>query len=142
MEKTEIHAVEGAPTTPSSEDELRLYEAYADGKMKRYTLLFAVNGGALAIAQAYHDAGLLGMLTVPKLALGAICFSWIMLWDIWSFGEMMRKRYDALWKTAAANHPTRLKVFTPVGKLILLLLVVLVTAAWVLAAIDAGSTSG
>jgi len=32
------------------------------------------------------------------LAVGAICFSWIMALDIWSFAEMMRKRYDALWK--------------------------------------------
>jgi hypothetical protein len=63
-----------------------------------------------------------------------------MMWDIWSFGEMMRKRYDALWKKQK-NDPARLKVFTQVGRLILLLSVVLVTVAWVLAAIDAGSTS-
>jgi len=42
-----MNAVEGAPTTPPGEDELTLDEAYADGKMKRYTLLFAVNGARL-----------------------------------------------------------------------------------------------
>ena len=93
-----MNAVEGAPTTPPGEDELTLDEAYADGKMKRYTLLFAVNGGEFSVAPAYHDTGLLRILTVPKLAVGAICFSWIMALDIWSFAEMMRKRYDTLWK--------------------------------------------
>lgn len=136
-----MSAAEAAPTTPHSEDELKLYEAYADGKMKRYTLLFAVNGGALAIAQVYRETGLLGMLTVAKLAVGAICFSWLMLWDIWAFGTMMRRRYDALWKKEK-NDPTRLNIFTPVGQWILVLLVLLVTLAWVFAAIDAGSTKG
>jgi Domain of unknown function (DUF4440) len=137
--ETEMNAVEGTPTTPPRGDELKLYEAYADGKMKRYTLLFAVNGGAFAIAQAYQETGLLGKLTVPKLAVGVIGFSWIMLWDIWSFGEMMRTRYAALWKKAE-NDPTRLEVFDKEGRAILLLLVGLVTVAWVLAAIDAGRT--
>jgi hypothetical protein len=135
-----MSATQSAPGTTPGEDDLKLYETYADGKMKRYTLLFAVNGGALAIAQAYHAAGLLGMLTVRKLAVGAIAFSWLMLWDIWAFGEMMRRRYDAGWK--AEDDPRRLKVFTPIGKLILFLLVGLLSAAWVFASLDAGATSG
>lgn len=129
-----------ASPRPTLDDELKVYEAYSDGKMRRYTLLFAVNGGAFAIAQTYHSAGLLGMLTVPKLAIGAICFSWIMAWDIWAFGEMMRRRYDALWIRAATDG-SRLHIFTPAGKVILMLLVVLLTLAWGLAAFDAGAAA-
>jgi hypothetical protein len=41
-----------------------------EGKMKRYTLLFAVNGGAFAIAQLRPDA--LNSLTRGHLAVAAI----------------------------------------------------------------------
>ena len=38
-------------------DPLKTIETYIDGKMRRYTLLFAVNGGAFAIAQLFKDQG-------------------------------------------------------------------------------------
>ena len=96
---------------------------YIDGKMRRYNLMFSVNGGALAIAKLMADADsakLLGHLSIRQLAIGAIIFTIIMAIDIWAFAKMMRKRFlgDL--------------VFSKVGRLILLLLVVLLVGAWLL----------
>jgi hypothetical protein len=60
---------------------------------------------------------------------------------------MMRKRYEMVCKTvriydaSQLKNDVPLKIFTPVGKLILLLLVVLITLAWTLAAIDIRGTT-
>ena len=59
---------------------------YIDGKMRRYSLLFSVNGGALAIAKLMADestARLLGRLALWHLAVGAIIFTLVMVVDIW-----------------------------------------------------------
>ena len=99
---------------------------YIDGKMRRYGLLFSVNGGAFAIAKLMADentAKLLGRLSVRHLAAGAILFTIIMVVDIWSFGEMMRLKF--LDKLAFSNR----------GKTILLLLGTLLVSGWVLVAI-------
>src|SRR3970040_422782 len=69
---------------------------YIDGKMQRYYLLFAANGGAFAIAELMRDeqgvVDPLGNLSLQRLALGAVIFTWLMWWDIWTWGEMMRQR--------------------------------------------------
>ena len=99
---------------------------YIDGKMRRYGLLFSVNGGALAIAKLMADdntAKLLGRLTVRHLAFGAIIFTIVMVVDIWLFGEMMRKKF--LGKLAFTNR----------GKTILLMLGLLLVISWVLVAV-------
>ena len=98
---------------------------YIDGKMRRYGLLFSVNGGALAIAKLMADentAKLLGRLTVRHLAFGAIIFTIVMVVDIWLFGEMMRKKF--LGKLAFTNR----------GKIILLMLGLLLVISWSLVA--------
>ena len=99
---------------------------YIDGKMRRYGLLFSVNGGALAIAKLMVDdntAKLLGQLTVRHLAVGAIIFTLVMVVDIWLFGEMMRKRF--LGGLA----------FSKPGKIILLMLGTLLVISWSLVAV-------
>lgn len=109
-------------TDPEKMDGLR---TYIDGKMRRYGLLFSVNGGAFAIAKLMADdnsARLLGRLSVRHLALGAIVFTIVMVVDIWSFGQMMRKEFlDEL-------------AFSKRGKTILLLLGALLVTCWGLVA--------
>lgn len=110
-------------TDPQKLDGMR---TYIDGKMRRYSLLFSVNGGALAIGKLMADrntATMLGRLTVTHLAVGAIIFTIVMVVDIWLFGEMMRVKFlDGL-------------AFTPPGKIILVLLGALIISGWLLVAI-------
>lgn len=98
---------------------------YLDGKMQRYRLLFAVNGGAFAIAKVGQgDHVDLGNLDLEKLAIGAIAFTVVMTVDIWLWGQQMKETY--LSKEAQA--------FSFAGKTILLLLAALQILAWGLAA--------
>src|SRR5215467_3036893 len=72
------------------------FKAYEDGKHRRYELLFAVNGGAFAVAKLYADkntAAFLGNLTLRELAFGMILFTIVMVADIFMFGEKMRTAY-------------------------------------------------
>ena len=106
------------------------FKAYEDGKHRRYSLLFAVNGGAFAVAKLFSDAkifsdpktaNVLGSLTLRQLSLGMILFTIVMVVDIFMFGEKMRTKYlpDAFgWQ----------------GKAVLLLLGVLICAGWFLVA--------
>lgn len=101
---------------------------YIDGKMKRYSLMFAVNGGAFAIAKLMAETSnasntiLLGHLQLWHLALGAILFTILMVIDIYLWGRMMKKKFL---EDLAFNVP---------GKLILIFLGVLLVSAWVLVA--------
>ena len=107
-------------TDPQKLDGLR---TYIDGKMRRYSLMFSVNGGAFAIAKLMTDANsakLLGYLSIRQLALGAIVFTILMAIDIWWFGQMMRERF--LGEIA----------FSRRGKLILILLAALLISGWLL----------
>jgi hypothetical protein len=109
-------------TDPQKLDGLR---TYIDGKLRRYGLLFSVNGGAFAIAKLMADdktARLLGRLSVTHLALGAIIFTIVMVVDIWLFGKMMQEKFlDEL-------------AFQKPGKIILLLLGTLLVVGWLLVA--------
>lgn len=105
------------------------FKAYEDGKHRRYSLLFAVNGGAFAVAKLYADAKLkagenpinvFGGLTQRELALGMILFTIVMVFDIFMFGRKMRKQYlpdDFGWP----------------GKMVLMLIGFLICAGWFLA---------
>ena len=111
-----------------NEDGARLdgLRTYIDGKLKRYNLLFAVNGAAFAIAKLATDREskiLLGHLTVSAVAWGAISFTVLMTVDIWLWARMMKKNFRG---PLAFNRP---------GKGILLLLSGLIIVAWVLAAL-------
>jgi hypothetical protein len=101
---------------------------YIDGKMKRYSLMFAVNGGAFAVAKLMTEADkagntiLLGNLRLWHLALGAILFTVLLVIDIYLWGQMMKKKFLG---DLAFNGP---------GKLILVFLGVLLVSAWLLVA--------
>lgn len=109
-------------------DVLTALSTYIDGKMKRYSLMFAVNGGAFAVAKLMAEAGkgretvLLGQLKLWHLALGAILFTILIVVDIYLFAQMMKKKFLA---DSAFNLP---------GKLILFSLGVLLVSAWALVA--------
>src|SRR4051794_14013698 len=78
------------------------FTAYESGKHRRYELLFAVNGGAFALAKLFPDyaqfepskqeaaMAFLGRLSLDDLALGMIAFTLIMVFDIAAFGVGMR----------------------------------------------------
>src|SRR5882762_7815438 len=93
----------------SLKDKLSLYE---EGKHRRYTLLFSVNGGAFAVAKLLVGAEgktaiVLGQLTLPELSWGMILFTVIMVADIYAFGYKMRKDFAP-------------KVFATIGKVVLI----------------------
>jgi hypothetical protein len=92
---------------------------YLEGKMKRYSLLFQVNGGAFAIAKLLDEPEPPGGLSIKALSLGAIVFSLLMTADIWLWGAGMRNLYGA-------------KLFRPVGQSILLMIGALLCSAWIL----------
>jgi len=92
---------------------------YLEGKMKRYSLLFQVNGGAFAIAKLLDAPEPPGGLGIAALSLGALVFSVLMTADIWLWGAGMRNTYSA-------------RIFRPVGQSILLMIGALLCSAWVL----------
>jgi hypothetical protein len=114
------------PSEESKKDILERLAIYTDGKMKRYSLFFGVNGGAFAIAQLMADKSkdMPGVLTLPSLAIGAIMFTIVMTTDIWLWGQSMRR------KEFAGE-----LAFTPFGKAILLLIAGLIVSGWVLVAL-------
>src|SRR3954463_2812120 len=100
------------------------FKSYEDGKHRRYSLLFTVNGGAFAVAKLFTDpktANVLGSLTLRQLSIGMILFTIVLVLDIYMFGEKMRTHYlpDA---------------FSWQGKSVLLLLGILICTGWFLVA--------
>ena len=69
-------------------------ELYLEGKMKRYSLLFSVNGGAFAIVQLSADRKLPGELNILSLSLGLIVFTVLMISDTWLRGADMREKHS------------------------------------------------
>jgi hypothetical protein len=100
-----------------------IFKAYEEGKHRRYNLLFAVNGGAFAIAKLLAvpqdktgSVLVLGNLTLWQLSLGMALFTTVMVLDIFIFGQNMRKRMREL--------------FGRPGKLVLILIGLLLCAGW------------
>jgi hypothetical protein len=108
------------PLTTSSQ-KLDGMRTYIEGKMKRYNLLFAVNGGAFAIAQLLADPQRTppGHLKLHHVALGAIAFTALMGWDIWKFAQKMTGFLGDL-------------AFGPVGKTVLIFICILIIGGWIL----------
>lgn len=106
-----------------------VFKFYEDGKHRRYTLLFAVNGGMLAIMKGMSDAGhqALAGLSLPKTAIGMACFVVLMGTDIWVFGSRMRKQ------SGDAGLPLRDGVFSLWGRLVLASICLLLAAGWLFA---------
>jgi hypothetical protein len=71
------------------------FKAYEEGKHRRYNLLFAVNGGAFAVARLFVEkrAGVLGDLTLRELGIGMAVFTIVTVLDIFMFGQKIRKNY-------------------------------------------------
>lgn len=107
------------------------FKTYEDGKQRRYNLLFAVNGGAFALAKLIADKdpanATLGSLRLSHLCYGMAIFTVVMSLDIFMFGEKMRKTYLP-------------DVFGPVGKIVLIIIGGLMCLGWLLVA-DAFSCS-
>ena len=104
--------------------QLEALKAYTEGKMERYKLLFAVNGGAFVLGQFMLSAEasqIASVLPLRYLADGAIIYTALMTVDIWFYAQTMRDRFvgDA--------------AFTPAGKALLLLISTLLIGAWFLA---------
>ena len=100
------------------------FELYENGKHRRYGLLFAVNGGAFAIAKLLtSEPGkpgiVLGNLTLQELSIGLAIFTVFMVWDIYVFGANMRNTYLP-------------KSFQWQGKTVLVVLGALQFAGWLL----------
>jgi hypothetical protein len=117
-----------------------LFDGYENGKHRRYSLLFAVNGGAFAVARLLgDDAGAIernrvaGKLSLTDLALGMIIFTAIMSFDILMFAWKIRR----LWKL---DHPGKGSIiwdgpFTVPGWIVLTTIWLLISAGWLLVAI-------
>ena len=101
------------------------FKTYEDGKHRRYSLLFSVNGGAFALAQFVAGKGregaILGNLKLTHLCYGMTLFTIVMSIDIFMFGAKMRRLYlpnDFGWQ----------------GKTVLVLIGALICFGWILAA--------
>jgi hypothetical protein len=101
------------------------FKTYEEGKHRRYSLLFAVNGGAFALAKVMTDKdpsnASVGGLKLAYLCYGMALFTIVMSIDIFIFGQKMRRNY--------LPH-----AFGWSGKVVLVLIGALVCAAWVLVA--------
>jgi hypothetical protein len=98
------------------------WDLYENGKHRRYSLMFTVNGAAFTVAQllARPAAGadaVLGGLTLRDLALGMAVFTALMTWDIFAFGLNMRRGYLK-------------QAFGAPGRIVLLALGALQIAGW------------
>ena len=107
------------------------FELYENGKHRRYSLLFAVNGGAFTVAKLFTGESckpsvVWGGLTVQELAIGMAIFTVFMVWDIYVFGDNMRK-----------DHLPR--AFQWQGKAVLIVLGALQFAAWMLVGANSGA---
>jgi hypothetical protein len=109
----------------SKTEDLAALNAYTEGKMKRYNLLFAVNGGAFVVAKLLFGDSLnsarVGALNIQSLAIGMSIFSILMCYDIWQFASMMRDNYFP-------------NAFRPAGKIVLGVIGALLVLGWLLAA--------
>ena len=116
----------------SDAPDLGVFSAYEDGKHRRYTLLFSVNGGAFAIPQllskcAPNQDWTVGHLNLHHLAWGMCVFTLLMIFDIYTFGDKMSKLQEK------QNAPP--EIFQDAGKLVLLSIGALICGGWFLAGI-------
>ncbi len=100
------------------------FRTYEEGKHRRYSLLFAVNGGAFAVAKLFAEGKavrVLANLTLRQLSVGMILFTVVMTLDIFMFGEKMRTTYS-------------LDAFSWQGRTVLAVIGLLICAGWFLVA--------
>jgi hypothetical protein len=101
-----------------------ILKAYEQGKERRYKLLFAVNGGAFAIAKLVADESSpdLGDLALWQISIGMILFTTLMVVDIFFFGQNMHRQDENLFRWP--------------GKLILFMLGLLICTGWFMVSIN------
>ena len=115
------------------------FGAYEAGKHRRYNLLFAVNGGAFAVAKllsAPKACEVLGGLSLWQLSVGMILFTILMVIDIFFFGQNMR---STLPKDAVDPNGKTVAIFGTPGKAVLILIGILICGGWFLAAYGGGA---
>jgi hypothetical protein len=109
--------------------ELDLVKLYEDGKHRRYSLLFSVNGGAFAIAKLMFDKSnpdhVLGRLSLTELSFGMAVFTAFMIYDILSFGLKMRKQLQGL------LHKKDVDMFGWEGQVVLVVIGLLISFGWI-----------
>jgi hypothetical protein len=128
--------VVNATDTPHPEFDEKLFKAYEDGKHRRYNLLFAVNGGAFAVAKLLGEKGAanVGKLTMDHLAVGMILFTAVMSFDILAFGWKMRSE----WKKSVSDQQKISRsdgLFAWPGWSVLVALWLLISGGWFLVAV-------
>ena len=115
------------------------FKAYEDGKHRRYNLLFAVNGGAFAVAKLFTDPKflcegkiptVLSGLSLGPLSFGMILFTAMMTLDIYMFGYKMR---ELMLEGQTDRSPWRGPFSLP-GKVVLVAIGALICVGWYLVA--------
>jgi hypothetical protein len=101
-----------------------VYKLYEDGKHRRYTLLFAVNGGAFAIVSFLlkGDAKQTALPLLTWIGMVMALFSAVMTFDIDEFGKKLRGLGGSL------------DLFGGRGRAVLWLVGLALAAAWLAAA--------
>jgi hypothetical protein len=131
---------------PEELNDADTFKDYEEGKHRRYSLLFAVNGGAFAVAKLYTECSseeceILGSLEVWHLSLGMALFTIVMVLDIFMFGENMRRKTSRKDSTNQRRLSLSEKLsdflswsglFSLQGKLVLILIGLLISAGWTL----------
>jgi hypothetical protein len=112
-----------------------VFQFYEDGKSRRYNLLFAVNGGVLAIAKFFPSPGgaFLSELTVRQVAAGMAIFTVLMGIDIWVFGMRMREAGKDTGASAGRG------IFSWWGRGVLAAICTLLVLAWLAVILSPGA---
>ncbi len=121
--------IEPAKTLISFQEAFKLYE---DGKHRRYELLFAVNGGAFAIAKLIGEKQpQYGKLGLAELAVGMILFTILMVRDICKFG----KKWHGIGKKIEPLDEDY-EIFGDVGRQVLIRIGILICLGWTLLSVN------
>jgi hypothetical protein len=129
---------------PEDRNDADIFKDYEEGKHRRYSLLFAVNGGAFAVAKLYaeysgEERKILGSLEVWHLSLGMALFTIVMVLDIFMFGENMRRkafRRDSTNGSRLSDFFGLKGLFSLQGKLVLILIGLLISCGWTLVSFE------
>jgi hypothetical protein len=115
-------------------------EFYENGKHRRYSLLFAVNGGAFAIAELMDGDKKLGGLSIELLSVGMFVLTIVLVADIWIFGQRSRK--NPYFSLLSAKNGPQPDLFGRVGKIVLALIGLFLTTGWLLVAFGSMAFAG
>ena len=109
------------------------YKLYEDGKHRRYELLFAVNGGAFAVANLSGKSSGLGGLRLSYLAVGMVLFTITMVVDIFTFGTIWHGIGESPAIQQSIDTTKPVTIFGLPGRVVLVLIGVFICSGWLLA---------